>query len=179
MLISRRPAGFTIVEVTIVLLIVSVLMSIAMPLYREWIENTKIRAAAESVQSGLNIARSEAVRRNLSVELQLAAGTSSSWIVGCTLVTATCPAVIQDRRESEGSSNAITVNSAAGRTIRFNNLGRMTLPVPGAGTTIAINVDSNSLPAAKSRDLRIVVDIGGGSRMCDPSVAAAGDSRRC
>lgn len=179
MLIRYRTAGFTIIEVLIVLAIMGVLFAIGMPLYREWIENTKIRTSAESILSGLNIARAEAVRLNAPVELQIAAGTSSSWIVACTTVSATCPAVIQDRRASEGGSGAITVTSADGRTIRFNNLGRMTLPVPSVGTSIDINIDSTSLTAAQSRDLRIVVDIGGGSRMCDPSVQTNGDPRKC
>jgi type IV fimbrial biogenesis protein FimT len=183
MLISRRAGGFTMVELTIVLAIVSALLAIAAPLYREWIENTKIRTTAESVKSGLNIARAEAVRLNASVELQLAAGTSSNWTVACTAASATCPAVIQTRTRAEGGSTAITVavanTAATDRIIRFNNLGRMIWPTPTAGTRININVDTTSLTAAQSRDLRVAVDVGGGVRLCDPSVVTAGDTRTC
>lgn len=185
MLISRRNAGFTIIEVTIVLAIMALLMAIGLPGYQEWIENTRIRAAAESVQSGMNLARAEAVRRNTAIELRLDAGTTTGWVVGCptAAASATCPAIIQVRTSADGSSGttsvAVSGTADTDRTFRFNNLGRMTKPVPTAGTTVNVDLDNTSLTATRSRDLRLVVDVGGGVRMCDPSVSTTGDPRKC
>ncbi|MDE2598852.1 MAG: GspH/FimT family pseudopilin [Rhodocyclaceae bacterium] len=177
MLSKRAQSGFTLVELCIVMAIMAILMALGIRPYRDWVENNKIRNAAESISSGLMLARSEAVTRNTSVNLTLAAGTSSAWTVGCTVpVAGTCPAAIHNRQESEGSSGAITVLSPAGRTITFNNLGRMTLPlVPGS---IDINIDNTSLPAATSNDLRVNVSVGGGIRVCNPNVVAP-DARAC
>ena len=186
MLISGRHAGFTIIELTIVLAIMALLMAIGMPGFKEWIENTHIRSAAESVQSGMNLARAEAVRRNTAIELRLDAGTTTGWVVGCPIVVppvATCPEVIQVRTSADGSSSRtmVTVSGTGDtdRIFRFNNLGRMTKPVPNAGTSVNVDLDTTSLVAARSRDLRLIVDIGGGVRMCDPSVSTAGDPRKC
>jgi type IV fimbrial biogenesis protein FimT len=176
---QRCNRGFTFIELCVGLAIAAILFALGMPSYRDWIENSKVRNAAESISSGLMLARSEAVSRNASVDLRLGAGTTSAWVVGCTVANATCPAVIQNREAAEGSSAAITVTSTAGRTISFNNVGRMTLPVPAApATSIDINVDHNQLTAAQSRDLRITVNIGGSIRMCDPNVIAP-DARAC
>lgn len=173
-----RAAGFTLVELMIGIAIMAVVMTLGMPSYSEWIQNTRLRNAAEAISHGLQLARSEAVTRNTTVKFALGAG--SSWSVGCDTASASCPAVIQSRATGEGSSAAITVTPSDGATIKFNSLGRMSSPAPGAGafTKIDVDVAPAVLSAAKSRELRITVDVGGNVRLCDPSVALT-DARAC
>lgn len=178
MLNRKGQQGFSLVELCIVMAIMTILLALGIRPYREWIENSRIRTTAEAVSNGLTLARSEAVTRNAAISLALGAGTSSAWTIGCTAVTATCPAIIHRRGESEGSSAAITVISLAGRTITFNNTGRMTAPNPAPATSININIDNTGLTAANSRDLRVTVDVGGSIRLCDPNVVAP-DARAC
>jgi type IV fimbrial biogenesis protein FimT len=173
MLSRKAQPGFSLVELCIVMVIMAILMALGLRPYREWIENNKIRTTAESINNGLALARSEAVTRNTNVSLTLAAGTSSSWTVGCAAVTPTCPAAIHNRQMAEGSSAAITAISPAGRAFIFDNMGRL---VPPAGISIAI--DNTELTPAISRDLQVTVSGGGSIRMCDPNVAAS-DARAC
>lgn len=159
--------------------IMSLVMALAMPSYRAWIQNTRIRNTAESIQNGLQIARMEAIRHNATVRLLL--GTGTSWTVGCVIVTATCPDPIQSHSTGEGSSTDITITSSGGSTFVFDQFGRRNTPAVGTGTaTLDVDVDPAVLSAAESRQLRVTVDVSGNTRMCDPDAGVATtDPRHC
>jgi type IV fimbrial biogenesis protein FimT len=170
--------GFTLIEMMIAIVILSLMLAIAMPSYSIWIQNTRIRSAAESFLNGLQLARNEAVRRNSAV--QFVVGVGSAWTVSCTAVTPGCLVTtpIQSRSAKEGSSSDVTVAASDGATIRFDSFGRMSFPVPALGTKVTFNIDNTKLSATDSRDLRVTVDTGGNVRMCDPNVVAP-DVRHC
>jgi type IV fimbrial biogenesis protein FimT len=179
---SAGESGFTLIELMIGVGIMALVLGLAMPSYKSWIQNTQIRNAAESLLYGLQMARSEAVTRNVDINFTL--GTSGSkWTVGCqTAVVDVCPAVIYSHATGDGSSKSVTVSSASGTAVVFNNLGGMKSPTPVAPLTkISMNVDVDPavLSAAESRDLRVTVDIGGNVRMCDPNVSVTTDVRYC
>jgi type IV fimbrial biogenesis protein FimT len=175
-----KATGFTLIELMIGITILAIVMAMGMPSYSVWIQNMRLRNAAESILNGLQLARAEAVRRNTSVQFIL--GTGSSW---CVTLGTDCvnPIPIQSRSTGDGSSAAVTVASADGTTFTFNSLGRRTLPLPATGASNAIIVDINPavLSAAQSRDLRITVNVGGNIRMCDPNVPVTvpPDPRAC
>ncbi len=183
---NRKSSGFSLVELMIVIALLGVLATFAVSSYQAWIQNTRIRTAAESIQGGIQMARAEAVSRNASVQLDLR-GTNSAWTV-CTSPVApgACPdpddaTTIQSRAASEGSSSDINVIASDAGPYVFNSFGTMTSPVPAAITgLVSIGVDTSVLSAAESRDLRIVIGVGGSSRMCDPDTGiSASDPRKC
>lgn len=171
--------GFTLIELMIAITILGLLLAMAMPSYAIWIQNTRIRSAAESFVNGLQLARNEAVRRNANVEF-VAAGGDSAWSVQCVVITPGCPDInaIQSRSAGEGSSSTVTVTPSNGNTIQFDSFGRMSSPVPGVGSTVSFDIDNTVLSASDSRNLRITIDTGGNIRMCDPNVSAP-DTRHC
>jgi type IV fimbrial biogenesis protein FimT len=67
----KNQRGFSMIEVAITIAIMGILMATAMPSVGDWIRNTKVRNAAESIQNGMQQARSEAVRRNRPVSFNL------------------------------------------------------------------------------------------------------------
>lgn len=169
----RKAKAFTLVELMIGLAIVAILVFSAVPSYTAWMQNTKIRNATESVLNGLQLARTEAVRRNVNVQFTLAA--DSGWTVQVADASAE---IVQQRAAAQGSNGVtLTVLPTGATSVTFNSLGR----VVGASpiTSVTFDVPPTTLPADLSRDLRVVVSPAGRVRMCDPSVEDAGDIRKC
>ncbi|MFC7298401.1 GspH/FimT family pseudopilin [Herminiimonas aquatilis] len=168
---SSGDQGFTLIELMIGIAIMAIVITLGMPSYSTWIQNSRLRNAAESILNGLQLARSEAVARNQRVRFTLGAG--SSWVVCLPDPDPDADCVlIQSRATGDGSSAAVTVVANPAITdVDFSPLGQ--------GTAISIDVDVNTavLSAEDSRNLRILVS-GGNVRMCDPNVNAP-DSRAC
>lgn len=202
MQLARQTApehGFTLIELVITVAVLGVLIAVAAPYFQDWIHNTQIRTAAESILDGLQNARSEAVKRNGYTQFILTdpAGTSpTSWQVvsinpplgganpACQPETVdplsglpTDP-VLQRRSGSEGSSTAnLAITPAGLTTVTFSPLGWVDSANCGASIT-QIDVGSAVLDAALARPLRIVITSSGGIRLCDPQVVA-GNPRAC
>ena len=185
---DRYRAGFTLVELVVGIAIIAITMTLAVPSYRAWIQNTRIRTAAESIQNGIQVARAEAVKRNASVQFDLR-GANSAWTI-CVkpVVPGSCPnpddaATIQSRANSEGSSSDITILSSDASPYVFNSFGTLTSPTPAAADgfiRIAVDVDPAVLSAAESRNLNVIVGVGGAVRLCDPDTGLSlTDPRRC
>lgn len=181
----NRRQGFTLIEVLITLAIVGVVLMLGLPGITEWMQNAQIRTAAESLQSGLQVARTEAVRRNTHVEFVLG-NPGNSGGTGWTVRTVNPAADVQSVPDGVGSRNVVLTASPAGATtVTFNGFGR--IPTAPAATTNAdgsefltqIDLDNASLSTTASRELRIVISGGGEIRMCDPNVTDVLDPRKC
>ncbi len=176
---KRAASGFTLIELLIGLAIMVIVLAMGMPSYGTWVQNTKLRNAAESFTNGLQLARANAVKRNSNVSFTL--GVDSAWTVQCAgpVFTIACPVGnIESRATLEGSSDAVNVASASGTVFVFNSLGQLTAPVPVAPLTFIEIAVTNELTSG-SRPLNVRVGIGGDVTMCDPSLAAASDARAC
>ncbi len=63
--------------------IIGILAAIAVPAYTKMLERNRLKGAAEVLYNDLQLARSEAVKRNLDVELQFSsAGPTTNWCWG-------------------------------------------------------------------------------------------------
>lgn len=178
MSVKLAQFGFSLIELMIVIVLFGILAAFAIPSYREMIQNSQIKSAAEGVAAGFQIARGEAVSRNTPVQLELGGGNSSAWNV-CPEPTpaGACAAasVIERRLESEGSSNTITATPSRAGPYVFNGFGVMTSPA--GALTIAVDSTDASI---NSRELRVVIGVGGAVRTCDPALDVSGtDPRRC
>ena len=188
-----RQSGFTLVEVLVAMAIMGILMAVAMPEVASFLQTNKMKAAASDVFSGVQLARAEAVRRNLPVQFGLTASpvalnavaapvysaSGTNWVVGFQDPAINAYRVITSRSAADGKSG-ITV-TAPTASITYTALGATTLGAtavidvknPAAGTCLA---DGGTV-----RCLRIAITAGGQSRICDPSISAANvaDSRVC
>jgi len=65
----QRMLGFTIIELMITLAVAAILASLAAPSFTNIIKNTRLVTQVNNLASGLNFARSESIKRSLSVTL--------------------------------------------------------------------------------------------------------------
>ncbi len=92
---TNNLRGYSLIELVVALVIMGILLSLALPNYSNYMRDAKLRSAAEVFLSGIQLARSEAVRRNTQVELVLtgdaptvenvasltASATGTNWVI--------------------------------------------------------------------------------------------------
>ncbi|HEY0914901.1 MAG TPA: GspH/FimT family protein, partial [Solimonas sp.] len=153
------------------------------------------RSAAEGIQTGLQLARAEAVKRNVAVRFQLtstADGTCAlspsgrNWVISIDDPAGSCasaasdtdePRIIQVRAAQEGGAGVTVAGFLAGTPSSgqsvavFNGLGQITTPNNGGINFRLTNpaVDYCKDQGGDLRCLQINVSRSGQIRMCDPS----------
>jgi type IV fimbrial biogenesis protein FimT len=188
-----KSAGFTLIEMMIVVAIVVVAVSLGIPNYREWVQNTQVRNAAESAVNGLQKAKAEAVKQNTNIEFVLgSSGATHPWVIQIP-AAASAPASAVESANTEGSKNVLSTPTPAPvppklATVTFNSLGGVGVPPNTPNNTdgsapisqIDFAIDATSVAPAGNRPLRITIGIGGNVRLCDPSSKlSATDPRKC
>lgn len=170
----QNQRGFTLLELAIGLAVIAILATMAVPAFQHWTQNTQIRNGAEGILNGLQIARAEAVRRNVIIQFALTTG--SGW----TIATAAAPTtILQSRSAGEGSVGAaVTASPAGATTISFNGMGWIVPNADGSSTLSTVDVTSSSMTGSAIRPLRVVLAAGGSPKMCDPAVPST-DPRAC
>jgi type IV fimbrial biogenesis protein FimT len=209
-MLTCRPGtseGFSLIELMVALAVIAVVLALGLPNVSVWIQNTQLKTAAEGVVSGLQMARAEALRRNVNVRFQLVTTmdsgckvpdaevvTGANWVVSladpsgkCDLAPSddtTTPQIVQKKSGADGSVNA-TLAAAGSGLLVYNGLGRPAT-VPGVTNLTHINIRNPAgggcqPPNGKGemRCLSVMVGNGGQVRMCDPAVADVNDSRSC
>lgn len=173
-----RQSGLSMVEVMVVVAILSALMATGLPSFMDWVQNTQIRTAAESIVSGLQVARTEALRRNTPVQFILT-GNGGVGETGWEVRVRNSNELLQSKPAGEGGTKAqlATVPGDA-RMVTFTGIGRVMNNPDGSARLTQVNIDNPSLSAAKSRDLRVTISDGGSVRMCDPATSGS-DTRAC
>ena len=105
---ERASRGYTIIELFITMAVLGVVIGLAVPAFGEWLQNQQIRGAADAIQNGFQVARAEAIRRNLQVKVVLAPP-ATGWVVS----ESESGASIQSRSHEEGTRNARAGTCAA------------------------------------------------------------------
>jgi prepilin-type N-terminal cleavage/methylation domain-containing protein len=183
----RRARGFTLVELMIAIVIVVILMAFGVSGLREWSGRASVRAGMENVQNALQIAQSEAVRRNQLVEFSLLASRPAP-VSGSDNVS-----VVNTAAAENGAYWVVRVPPEAGATstdkvfVQGGDLGSRGVKVTGGATLLfdglgqprAVSAPSAQLAATQvyrvtsSNDeypVCVFARPGGGIRWCDPTL---------
>lgn len=174
------------IEIAISLAVLAILTSIALPSFTGFIANQRIRATAESLRAGVQLARIEALRRGTGVVFDMS-GLDSSWTVGCESPVGDdldgdglpdCPAQIQSAERAVAGGTAVMSITADSARLTFSPVG-LVRQANLDGSAPLTRVDVAALNISGQTPLRILVPAGGLSRICDPAITTSGDTRKC
>jgi type IV fimbrial biogenesis protein FimT len=207
MLKSSPVRGITLIELMVTLGIFAMLAMAAAPSIGTWMQNSKVRASAESIMDGLQQARGEAVSRNTWVRFNLTSSLTNgcavgnnytNWVINldpqqdASTVVGLCgtppkenaqisdpaPRIIGARSASEGSTSSVLVNGSQ-PTVLFDSLGRSV----AAGGSVTFSVTSPTAACTGNGGtvncLDIIVTPSGRIRMCNPGITASTDPQYC
>ena len=113
---QRRARGFTLIELITVITVMGVLVSVALPSFREFVANQRIRNVSFDLMAALTLARSEAVTRNRSIDLKK---TGTAWNEGWTVNDGT-----NTLHNQQASTNLAISDSSGLGVITYGKDGR-------------------------------------------------------
>ncbi len=212
MQLTRPPRGslvrgFNLIELMITLLIMALLLMLAVPNFRVWIDSARLRTAAEALQNDLRLAQGTAVAQAHQTTLVLtnsvpngttglpAAGAGAAalyWYVEqIPNAYDVNPASLIDQspvgtaarvqiKAYQGLPGAITGTGVT--AVCYSSLGRQvtnTTTAPGPCTASDMTFELTMPSDTNARVLDVVASLGGQVRLCDPSVSLATEPFGC
>lgn len=130
----NRLAGFTLVELLVTLVVMVIMATVAVPGFQNLIATSRLTADHNVLLAGLNLARSEAVKRREAVTAEITRLGDSGWRLevkvddGTALTSIDCTDTTQTEcllyRNADSTPVALSESSA--RQVTFNSLGRLT-----------------------------------------------------
>jgi type IV fimbrial biogenesis protein FimT len=132
-----KSAGFTLIELLVTVAVMTIVATIAVPGFQDMMASNRLAADYNVVLSGLNQARSEAIKRRENVTFRVTQ--TSPWEYRITTADNSDIAI------RSGRDSQVSITST---NITFNALGRRTNCTSGCD----INVDHSG---ADNRDLRV------------------------
>ncbi|HET8744147.1 MAG TPA: GspH/FimT family pseudopilin [Ramlibacter sp.] len=137
---KARSAGFTLIELMVVVTVAAILAGIAAPSFRELMAAQRVRAATSDLYLALVKARSEAIKRNGEVTIR---PMHVDWDDGWKIVNPEDPAGPELQVQTAPASVSIAATSGLGEIV-YNGSGRTTL-APGGDRKFVITAPNTSL----------------------------------
>jgi Tfp pilus assembly protein FimT len=175
--------GLTFVELIISISIGSILITLGIPAFIKWTQDTAIRSQAEQLQAAIMTTRSYAVSRNERVKLQFTDKNGlASWKIGCVRVSVNCPEIIESKLFSENNPIRIGVNTSDTNTeidtalsIGSGLPAVISYSAQGAALNQIIDNEITRLDvmhsmSSKAQRLIIKIEMSGEVTICNPSI---------
>jgi len=160
--------GFGLIELLITIALLGILTTLAVNNFGTWIQDSKTRSVAESLQNGIRLAQTEAIKLSQSTTFNV---TGNAWNVKAMLrgSSSNVDETIGNKGliHSEVFADASSVNISTAKDfglstpLRFNSMGRLVSPTN--------NVKYIITNSRGKRRMQINVSIAGSVRMCDPN----------
>lgn len=176
MMPARKPAGFTLVEMIVIVAILAIMATMAAPSFNSLFDSSRVKRAAETASAFLVNAKSQSVKMNRNVAA-IVSGSGTSWCIGmvemvdddttCDCATAgSCQVEGVDRVLNGASFKGVELDGPEdGHAFEFRPL-RGTLP-PGSNGTV-------QLASADGVAFNIVVSAVGRVRVCSVGKSRGG-----
>jgi type IV fimbrial biogenesis protein FimT len=174
--IEGKAAGFSIVELMVVLLIAGILLAIGIPSFQSTIQNHRLITATNALFMAVNLTRSEAIHRGIRVDL-VPAGDGKKWTNGWVIFidedNDQRPDVNETIIYSHGQLNhdvriIPSFTDSKVQYIAFNGTGRTR-----TNANSQTSQSGNWLLEAGSQSRKVVINFLGRARVCDPHKEAS------
>lgn len=113
----KRPwrSGVTLIEMLVVIAVVAIISTLAVPAFSSWIDRSRLVGAAEVIAQDMLLAKSQAISSNSAVSLSFspAASAGATWCYGLVVGTSAC--------------DCTTANSCALRVVNSTEFNGITL----------------------------------------------------
>jgi type IV fimbrial biogenesis protein FimT len=149
-----RSRGFTLIELLVTMTIVAVMLGLGIPSFRSFVADQRVKTASSDLMSSMMLARSEAIKRNATVNLT--PNSSASWASGWSVAVGAT--TVQTTTIQSGDSLSIaqkdTSNTTVGPTvISFGSTGRpaakVYFQITGMGSAVkCVKLDSIGIPTS-------------------------------
>lgn len=175
---TRTPSGasgsrgFTLLELILTVVILAIVLALGVPAFTDTIRQNRMTAQANDLQALMLLARVEAIKRGVDVEVELSrAAGSDGWLAH--IVDPADPAAALRRVEQDGTPVTLGASWSAVDdtwTVVFNPLGQRVQPL-GAGDT-RLSLQHGNCTRSQRRELmiersgRIFIDVTPASRAC-------------
>lgn len=156
MYMKQSLRGFTLIEMMVTIAVMAILLSLAVPSFRESALTSQLRSASTELLSAANLARSESVKRRATVNLcvsnsdQTACG-AGGWHQGWIVMVPGTGAVIQ------------TYDAAPPgfRITETNAIASVTFQPTGVGATAATFTICRATPTPGPQERIVTIDAAG------------------
>ncbi len=186
----RTRAGFSLIELMVVIALIGILMSIAIPTFGKWTADASVRAVAESLTNAIRQTQATAISRGRVGMFALTTDTppvltstpvasASNWfselnkLSGSDETQAWLGLIL---KSTEGTQRNVNISLSTGTLTCFNSLGRqsgLTAAQNALSTACSVAADDNNPSkyivsrSGATRSFWVLVYPGGRVRMCD------------
>jgi type IV fimbrial biogenesis protein FimT len=175
--VLRPQAGFTLVELLIVISVIGILAAMGLPSLGDLLRDNAVRTQAEQAVDGLQRARLEAIRRNASVNFVPQAN-SAGWKITMADPKGGADLVLHEHTAPESEAACTARYSAALEPARIAFGGNGRASDNSFSADFGYGTARCAADGGTVRCLRLQVSARGAARMCDPALSAP-DPRAC
>jgi type IV fimbrial biogenesis protein FimT len=106
----QKNAGFTLLEIMVVVAITGILAGIAVPSFQSTLERDRLKQVAEGFKSDVQFARTEAIKQSRNIIVSRTTGSAGTWCYGLSATTSSCDC----KQATASTTDDCEVRSVAG-----------------------------------------------------------------